>query len=367
MSQTASPGVVLACDYHVKYSAGLARGLAESGCSPTLLTRSHDEEFGGEPGAMRAFLKRELNPRVGHLALPGRTRELSSAPAVWRARRTVARSAPRWVHLQAGILNDPRLIAVAGARPRRYALTVHDPSPHPGDARHPRWKRWLRSHGLIGSAGLIFVHAESLRQELMELHSPRGAVEVVPHGVGVSSFRELPAEPSLLFFGRMSWYKGLDTLLDAMAAIWERLPGTRLVVAGAGSVAPHAALGDLRVELLNRHVGEEEVAELFGRSTCVVLPYRQASQSGVGSLAKRYGRALVITDVGGLPELVGRDTGRVVAAEDPAALATATLEVLTTPGLAESMGRSAAQTVAAEASWEHVGAMTLDAYRRHLR
>lgn len=113
------------------------------------------------------------------------------------------------------------------------------------------------------------------------------------------------------------------------------------------------------------HVPEADVPGLFEAATCVVLPYRQASQSGIGSEAKRYGRAMIVTDVGGLPDLVANGGGRLVAAEDPAALAGSIIEVLGTPGLAAELGTEAAASVG-EAGWAGVGAQTLAAYRRHL-
>ena len=64
----------LACDWFVKYTAGLAQGLAENGCEVTLLTRDHDQEFGDEPGAMRGFVAANAGA-VRHLELPGRVRD----------------------------------------------------------------------------------------------------------------------------------------------------------------------------------------------------------------------------------------------------------------------------------------------------
>jgi glycosyltransferase involved in cell wall biosynthesis len=107
------------------------------------------------------------------------------------------------------------------------------------------------------------------------------------------------------------------------------------------------------------------VPALFAAASCCVLPYREASQSGVGSRAKSYGRAIVATDVGGLPELVPPDCGRIVPAGDAPALSEALVDVLATPGLAASMGRAAAESAAA-ADWTQVGRLTLAAYDEYL-
>lgn len=365
MRSNKPPRVLLACDFFLKYAAGLTSGLAVQGAPATLLSRAHDLEFGGEAGESRRYVERTLDGRARHLALDGRVRDARSLPALWRLRRAVARFAPDVVHFQDQVLNDPRLVVAAGARTGRYALTVHDPVFHPGQPAAARGRmkgrRWL-----IRRAGLVFVHAESLREELLQVESPAGPVVVVPHGIEPTSVAPLPERPALLFFGRLSIYKGLDTLLDAMPMVWARVPEAGLTVAGQGPLEPHPVLDDARVTLRHEHVPESDVPALFEQCTCLVLPYRQASQSGVGSQARSHGRAIVTTAVGGLPELVSQDIGRVVAPGDPAALAAAVIEVLTVPGLSASMSRVAAESGQAEAGWPRIAELTLEAYAQHL-
>jgi glycosyltransferase involved in cell wall biosynthesis len=356
---------LLVQDHFLKYSTGLASGLLAEGGDVAMLGRERDGEFGGDANAAAAFVERALGDRVALRRLPGRVRDLRSFGEVAAVGRALNRFTPRIVHLQESVVNDIRLLAVARPRPGRYAMTVHDPTPHPGDAVRARWKRRLRST-LIEHAGIVFVHGRRLRAELMTVERPRGAVVPVPHGIEEPEAVPLPDRLSLLFFGRLSYYKGLDILLDAMPAIWARAAETALVVAGAGVLPDHPVLDDRRVTVRQEHVPEEEVAGLFAASTCVVLPYRQASQSGVGSWAKRYGRPIVATEVGGLPELVTPRSGRLARAEDPAALAKALLEVLENPALARELGAGAAEEALGEASWRRVGRLTLDAYRRHL-
>jgi glycosyltransferase involved in cell wall biosynthesis len=219
---------------------------------------------------------------------------------------------------------------------------------------------------LIGRAGLLFVHGEALRERLIAAHRPAAEVVVVPHGTDEPLVAPLPERPTLLLFGRLTAYKGLDTLLDAMPLVWARAPETRLMIAGEGDLDRHPALGDARVLVRNEHVPDADVPDLFGAATCVVLPYREASQSGVAAVAKRHGRALVVTDVGALRAVARDGAARIVPAGDPPALARAVLEVVCTPGLAERMGRAAADAVRAELSWSRVGEATLAAYRRWL-
>jgi glycosyltransferase involved in cell wall biosynthesis len=284
---------------------------------------------------------------------------------VARLRRAVGRIAPDVVHLQDSVVNDPRLLVAARARRGRYALTVHDLARHPGDPAMSRGRQ-VAWRGCLRGAGLLFVHAEPLRERLLAEHRPSAPVVVVPLGVEAPRVEPLPAHPALLLFGRMSRYKGLDTLLAAMPLVWSRLPETRLTIAGEGEIGHRAELSDPRVAVRNEFVPDPELPALFAGATCVVLPYREASQSGVAADAKRFGRALVVTDVGGLPDAARDGAARVVPPGDPAALADALLDVLCTPGLAERMGRAAAAAGRDGSSWSRVGALTLDAYRRHL-
>jgi glycosyltransferase involved in cell wall biosynthesis len=352
------------CDFHLKYATGVSRGLADHGHDVTLLTRDHDLEFGGRPGAMRDYVARRGGDVVRHAILPGRTRDAAGLRAAARLRRRLRSWRPDVVHFQESVGTDLRLLLAAGVPWGRYADTVHDPAPHPGETWPLVRRETLRI--LLRGAGVVFVHSDVLRDALLERARPKAPVVVVPHGIDPPQVAPMNGSPSLLFFGRIStYYKGLDVLLDAMPRVWERVPEATLTIAGAGEVAEHPLLGDARVVLRNEHIADDEVPGMFAASTCCVLPYREASQSGVGSRAKSYGRAIVATDVGGLPELVTPDCGRIVTAGDSEALAMALVEVLTTPGLAESMGRAAAADVAA-AGWDRVAEMTLDAYERHL-
>src|SRR5699024_8256944 len=109
-----------------------------------------------------------------------------------------------------------------------------------------------------------------------------------------------------------------------------------------------------------------DVPDLFGAATCVVLPYREASQSGVAALARRFGRGIVATAVGGLPDMAREGGALVVPPEDPVALAHAIGDVLHRPELARRMSREATHAARTSLGWPRVAQLTLDAYERHL-
>lgn len=364
MSDPAPLRVVLACDFHFRYSVMLAAGEERNGARVTLLTRRHDEEFGDRPGAAAEFVGEMAPASVRHLSIPGRVRSARGLVEAVGVARRIRRFGPDVVHLQESIGTDARLVLASGARPRRFALTVHDPVRHPGERKSK--SGLLGNAALVRAAGLIFVHAEALREELEEVARPRAPIVVVPHGVEPVTPEPLPDRPEILFFGRLGYYKGVDVLLDAMDEVWASAPEARLTIAGNGELEDHPALADERVTLRREYVADEEVPGLFAGARCVVLPYRQASQSGVGSLAKRYGRPMVVSDVGGLPELVADGSGMTFASEDPGALASSLIRLIREDELCSGLAEAARRSAASGSDWGTVGAVTLAAYREHL-
>ena len=358
------PRVLLACDHFIRYETGLARGLREVGWEPVLLGRVHDHAFGSEPDAMRRYLEQRLGSEQPFLRVEGRVREPSGWRSLPRLRRQLRRLAPDVTHVQGCIDHDPRLVIAAGLRPRHYAMTIHDVETHPGESS-VRYQR-LIGGGLLRNAGLVFVHAEPLRDRMVELGLTRAPVVVVPHGIDEADPQPLPREPSLLFFGRISQYKGLSVLLDALPRLWGRRPETTLTIAGEGPLPRHPALSDARVRLLHRYISEAEVPALFGATSLVVLPYVEASQSGVGSLAKGHGRPLVASAVGGLPELVSDGSGVLVPPADADALADTITEILDDRPRLERMASAGLQALQERSGWPGVAALTVEAYARYL-
>jgi alpha-maltose-1-phosphate synthase len=362
---TRAPRVLLVCDHLVRYAAGVGEGLRAHGAHVALVTRDHAEDFGGDGDALRAEVTARLGADAPVWFLPGRVRDRSAIPAARGIASAVRRFSPDVVHAQDSIVQDPRLLWAARLRPRRFAVTVHDPHPHPGDIE-PTLRLRASRDALLSAARLVFVHGDGLRDELRAGgRSPLPPIEVVPHGTDAQAITPPPEHPSLLFFGRMSHYKGLEVLLDAMPRIWSRVPDTRLVIAGEGPLPDAELLHDQRVQVRNDHIPEREVAHLFRRASVVTLPYVQASQSGVGSQAKAHGRPIVATWTGELPKLVSDGSGIVVPPRDPEALADATVALLTDGPRAQRMGLAGARTAAGETSWATIGAATLTAYRRH--
>jgi glycosyltransferase involved in cell wall biosynthesis len=131
-----------------------------------------------------------------------------------------------------------------------------------------------------------------------------------------------PAPPKLLAVGRLIPIKGLDVLLRAFATAREHVPSLTLEIAGDGSEAARLrAAAPEGVTFLGR---VDDVREAYERNAIVVVPSRGEGFGMVALEAAERGRAAIVTDVGGLPEIVEQgETGLVVPPEDAAALAAA--------------------------------------------
>jgi glycosyltransferase involved in cell wall biosynthesis len=99
------------------------------------------------------------------------------------------------------------------------------------------------------------------------------------------------------------------------------------------------------------------------RADLVVLPYRNIEQSGVLYTALAFGRPLVLSSVGGFPEIAERAAARLVPPEDPGALAEALGDLLTDRAAREGLGAAAAEAAATTYSWKRIGEQTMDLYR----
>lgn len=211
---------------------------------------------------------------------------------------------------------------------------------------------------------LTLLPGERAREEY-QARWPRSRIAVVPHG-DERLFAEEPPPPAeeerILFFGEWRKVKGLPVLMDAFDELLERRPGVRLTIAGTpiatdgdpDAVRRWAAERGDSVEVIDRYVPIDEVADIFARARVVTTPYLTGAQSGIVALAMTMARAVVTSDVGELGRVVGDHVGgRVVAPGDSHELAAALEEVVSNRDLATRYGAENRRTASGSSSWEH--------------
>jgi len=196
---------------------------------------------------------------------------------------------------------------------------------------------------------------------VIPLAFPRAAQTIGPHG----------GPPTVLFFGRIWPYKGLDHLLRSVPLICARVPDVRFLVAGQGEPIERYVrlLADPgRVHFETGYVSVERRETLFRTASLVVLPYIEASQTGVVPLAYRHGKPVVATTVGGLPEVVrSGETGLLVPPGDPGALADAISALLLDDAARLRMGVSARAFFETYFDLDAIADATIDAYEAAVR
>ncbi len=224
---------------------------------------------------------------------------------------------------------DAAVLPVIRAMDLPFILVVHDATPHPGDS-YPL--RHLGMRREIAAADGLVVLSEHVKQQVMARHAlPGDMIWTIPHGAfefGVKQYRQLAhTRPTrLLFLGRIIAYKGLDLLLEAYGLLQRQGANVTLEVMGSGDISPYAAQLDglTGVTIVNRWVDEDDIGAALSRNDLMVLPYREASQSGVAASAATAGMPMVATPVGGLTEqVVDGMTGVIAATTCPYGVASA--------------------------------------------
>lgn len=190
--------------------------------------------------------------------------------------------------------------------------------------------------GFVLLAGKLEADLRQFRKEAPYVISHHPVYSVFGNKIDKSEARKhlgINQNKTMLFFGIVREYKGLDTLLEAAALLKDRMD-FNLIVAGEfysdeekyKNLISELGLGD-RVILRNEFIPADEVKYYFSASDVVVLPYRDATQSGIIQIANNFEKPVIATNVGGLGEIVleGK-TGFLVEKENPARLADAIIK-----------------------------------------
>lgn len=252
----------------------------------------------------------------------------------------------------------------AGAT-RPLVLTAHDVLPR--EARPGRRRAQRRLYDRFDA---VVVHSQHGRTRLTrELGVDPARVHVIPHGVFAHLASLAPAaeppptgeRPVVLCFGLIRPYKGVDLLLDA----WRGIDGAELWIVGAPrmDLAPLVAAAPAGVRFVTRFVSDAQLAAYFRRAALVVLPYRDIDQSGVLFTALAFGKPLLLSDVGGFPEIAAAGAARTFPAGDAAALHDALRALLDDGAVRHALAARAAALAAGELSWRAVAQRTLALYR----
>src|SRR5665811_674768 len=308
------------------YDRALAAAVARTGVEVELLT-SHFL-YGPVPEPEGYAVEELFYRRSAHRGLDARGRRafklVEHVPDMLRLRRRADADVVHYQWLTVPEI-DPWLLPPV--RPR--VMTAHYVLPP-----RPSRRQLAAARRSFGAMDAVVAHSEHGARRLVEIVGlDRGRVRTIPHGAfdyltRLPEEKPLPQElegaegPVILFFGLLRPYKGIDTLLEA----FRQVEGAELWIAGnprmdLTPLHDLAAEAPGRVRFLPRFVVDAEIPAIMRRADVVVLPYRDIEQSGVLYAALAFGKPMVLSAVGGFPEVAAEGAARLVPPESPADLA----------------------------------------------
>lgn len=186
--------------------------------------------------------------------------------------------------------------------------TIHDPAPHTGEESLKKTIIKMVYNNLITN---YLVYSRYSYQQFIfnnrQLHFNLFTAQLKPYSY-ISRLDPTVKQESkyILYFGRISYYKGIDLLIEAYKALASQYPNLTLIIAGKGSIdyMPTDNIHIDSIRLLNKYVSIQELAELIQNAEFIVCPYREATQSGVLMTAFALNKPVLATNVGAFPEYV---------------------------------------------------------------
>jgi glycosyltransferase involved in cell wall biosynthesis len=352
------------------YDRALAASLARAGAEVELLTSRF--LYGPVPTADGYRVEERFYRRSAARGLDAPARVPFKAAEhladMLRFRRT-ADPATDVVHYQ--WLTMPALDAQLLPSTRPRVMTAHYVLPP-----DPSRRQVAASRRAFGSMDAVVAHSEHGAARLRnEVGIDPGRVRVIPHGA-FDYLTELPEEkplppelegaegPVILCFGLLRPYKGIEVLLEA----FRRVPDAELWIVGnprmdVTLLHELAAAPPGRVRFVTRFVEDAEIPAIFRRADLLVLPYLDAEHSGVLYTGLAFGKPLLLSSVGGFPEVAATGAARLVPPGDSAALTAALTELTADEAARSELAAAAAAAAAGPFSWDEAARRTLDLYR----
>jgi glycosyltransferase involved in cell wall biosynthesis len=319
-----------------------------------------------------------------------RRRLYALAPAVLvsarrACRRVVARENVDVIHAHWVVPNGT--IALGASKRRRIPLVI---TLHGSDISLSERSRWMSSiarHTLAG-ATIVTAPSEDLLSRARALGAS-GDLELIPWGADPGKFQPdveaaklvrtrygLAADDVLVVgVGRLVHWKGFRYLIDAVGGARSRVPSIRLVLVGNGDVRDELEARVRQLDLSQRisfagMLPREGVAAHLAAADIVAVPSIHYGgfvdgQPTVALEAMAAGRPLIVTRVGGLPQLVEEgQNGLIVEEQDADALADAIVELATDSGLRRRMGERSRRRIVESFTWEQVATRLVATYER---
>lgn len=237
-------------------------------------------------------------------------------------------------------------------RGKKIVCTVHNVVGHESG-----WMDRFLSGIIFSVPHCLIAHTQANKKQLREIfHIPEHRIAVIPHGI-YTFYRdsEIPKQESrkktgipanaraLLFFGNIRPYKGVEDLIDAFATAKKKIPDLFLAIAGKPwnaeyrKIIEERSAGQKDCKLVFDYIPSSDIKYYFYASDVMILPYKHfEAQSGPGNIALAFEKPLLVSDTGGLPELV-KNPQCIFKAGDSAELASKINWAFSKPEILESL------------------------------
>lgn len=295
-------------------------------------------------------------------------------------RKCIQRIQPHVCHLHSGLIWEPLLLSMLSGF--KTVLTLHDVNPHVQHFRLSRYPQFMTSFQ-VRCADHVIVHGVSMLKAAHQSYSSYDSsgnnkfwsIEhgiIYRYGLGVSRYSFDPgySRVNIVFFGSLDRWKGIETLIASTheLAILLKNRAWRLTIAGAAKSGMQLYYRELCESGINTQVDirmqhDQDVRELFRSADVLVLPYREASQSGVLQLGFAFGVPAVVTDVGGLPDVITDEkNGLLVSPDAPHDLARSIVRLIEDHVLRRKIINSMLYDREHRFSWKNIVRQTLAVY-----
>ncbi len=248
-------------------------------------------------------------------------------------------------------------------------ITIHDPLPHLGEKKKP-FAFLNRFTSRLKNATYI-LHSNYSLSIFDTINKNRSKRFMIPFGNHEWLF-EYKKENSerkyglILFIGRISKYKGIEVLLQSFREVKGNIPDAHLIIAGNGNYWFDYSefVRKDGVEIINRYIPNNEIVKLIGEAHLVVLPYLEATQSGVVSTVFTFCKPIVATRTGGIPEVViNAKTGLLAEPNNSMELANEIIHILKSEALYNNMVLNISSMFnEGELSWHEISKKTIEVY-----
>lgn len=218
---------------------------------------------------------------------------------------------------------------------RKVIITLHDPVPHAGE---DNWREDVPIIAFFRLAKAFVFYSEFAANEFKKHYNkikvPVHTIRMQPLSFTKYFIKVARPEPeTILFFGRVSYYKGIDILMQAIPKVLAQFPDERFVIAGKPVFGYEIDMTPVKgfeknVQVISRFLTTDEMVQLIRDAKFVVCPYREATQSGVIMTSYAVGKPVVGTTVGSFAEYIQDGVNGILSAPDPDALASAMIKAL---------------------------------------